>query len=334
MNIDVSTIEREYDQKRANALKDNALYVQSIYDNSPELLKINREIQKLGIEASKTALHKEDANRQEKIDYLFKQIESLKSKREEFLSKNGISLEPKYECNKCKDTGYITINNRSTMCSCMKQRLLDYHYNKVNTYKLKDETFAKFDDSVFSNEKDETKYGVKISPRENIKKIKQIAQKFIDNFNDESTKNLLFVGTAGTGKTFLSGCIANEILSKGYTVLYQTAPLLLDSVFEFKYGNKDRTSRELYDSLYNVDLLIIDDLGTESQSSAKFTELLNIINGRILNPNTKTIISTNFDINHLAKLYDDRIISRLIGEYDICKFFGNDIRVTKTIKTK
>jgi len=332
MNIDVSTIEREFAEKRTNALKENAIYVQSIYNSSPELVKINNEIKKLGIEATKTALLHDDDKRQEKIDSLLKQIESLKVEKEKFLTKNGISLEPKYECNKCKDTGYITEGTRSIMCSCMKQRMLDYHYNKVNTYKLKNEKFENFDETLFSKDKDESKYKVNISPRDNIIKIRQIAQSFIDHFNDESTKNLLFVGTPGTGKTFLSGCIANEVLSKGHTVLYQTAPLLLDSVFEFKYNSSNKLSRELYDSLYNVDLLIIDDLGTENQSSAKFTELLNIINGRILNPNTKTIISTNFDLSHLAKLYDDRIISRLVGQYDICKFFGNDLRLSKSLK--
>ena len=101
----------------------------------------------------------------------------------------------------------------------------------------------------------------------------------------------------------------------------------MDSIFEFKYGNKSKISKELYENLFDVDLLIIDDLGTESQSSAKFAELFSIINSRMLNPKTKTIISTNLNLNQLSKLYDDRIISRLIGQYNICKFYGDDIRL-------
>ncbi len=139
----------------------------------------------------------------------------------------------------------------------------------------------------------------------------------------------MFTGTAGTGKTFMSGAIANELLKNGHTVLYQTAPLLLDNLFEYKYGNSSKLSKDLYNSLFDVDLLIIDDLGTENQTSAKFAELFSIINSRMLNPNTKTVISTNLNLKQLAKLYDDRIISRIISKYSICKFFGDDIRLKK-----
>ena len=195
--------------------------------------------------------------------------------------------------------------------------------------KLKLENFDNFDDSLFSDKANKEKYGTAISPRDNICKIKKIAEDFINDFDSDKAKNLLFVGTAGTGKTFISGAIANELLKSGHTVIYQTAPLLMDSIFEFKFGGKSKTSKDLYESLFDVDLLIIDDLGTERQSDAKFAELFSIINSRMLNPNTKTIISTNLNLNQLSKLYDDRIISRLIGQYTICKFFGDDLRLKK-----
>lgn len=324
MYMDISTIEREYDQKRMNALKENEEHLRSVYVDIPELTSIDSKIKKLGIEASKKALSSgiNDSN-------ILKQIEKLKSEKEKLLLKKGISLEPKYECEKCKDTGYITENGSSQMCSCMKQRIIDLYYNKYNSLKLKFETFDNFDDSLYSDKPNKEKYGVSISPRENITKIRKIAEDFINNFESEKTNNLLFTGTAGTGKTFISGAIANELLNSGHTVIYQTAPLLMDSIFEFKYGGKSKTSKELYESLFDVDLLIIDDLGTESKSDAKFAELFSIINSRMLNPNTKTIISTNLNLNQLSKSYDDRIISRLIGQYDICKFFGDDIRLKK-----
>ena len=61
----------------------------------------------------------------------------------------------------------------------------------------------------------------------------------------------------------------------------------------------------------------------------KFSELFTIINSRLLNPQTKTIISTNLSLENLAKNYDDRILSRLIGNFNICKFFGEDLRLKR-----
>ena len=133
------------------------------------------------------------------------------------------------------------------------------------------------------------------------------------------------------GKSFLSSCIANEILKKGKTVLYQTAPIMLDTIIDYRFG-KDDSSKNIYDNLLNVDLLIIDDLGTECMNSMKFSELFNIINSRLLNSNnkiTKTIISTNLSLQNLFSTYDERIVSRIVGNYNICYFFGDDIRFKK-----
>ncbi len=332
MDFNVGTIEREYELKRSNALTQSALHAQSIYNDFPEIGEIEHEIRKLGIEAAKLSLVIDDDQNRTKIATILEKINELKAKKESLLEKNNVSLAPKYECDKCKDTGYITINMRTEMCTCMKQKLLDNYYNRFNLSYLKLQNFERFDESLYSDKADFEKYHSKNSPRENIIKIKNLANKFIEEFNNPEAKNLLFTGTAGVGKTFISGCIANELLQNGHTVLYETAPQLLDDIFEYKYGSKSKNLKDLYDSIFNVDLLIIDDLGTENQTSAKFTELFTIINTRILNPNTKTIISTNHDLKQLSKLYDDRILSRLIGHYVICRFFGDDIRLLKNKK--
>ena len=152
----------------------------------------------------------------------------------------------------------------------------------------------------------------------------------VDNQLLYNQKNLLFTGNTGLGKSFLSSCIANEILKQGKTVLYQTSPIMFDSIIDYRFG-KDNISKDIYDNLLSVDLLIIDDLGTESMNKMKFSELFNIINSRLLNNNkiTKTIISTNLSLNNLFSTYDERIVSRFIGNYDICLFFGDDIRLKK-----
>ena len=132
----------------------------------------------------------------------------------------------------------------------------------------------------------------------------------------------------------MSNCIASELLKKGKTVLYQTAPVLLESVIDYKF-NKNKTNyveSNIYNSVLNTNLLIIDDLGTESLNSMKLSELFTILNTRILNLNnkiTKTIISTNLNINDIFNNYEERIGSRIAGYYDIYYFFGDDLRFIK-----
>lgn len=132
----------------------------------------------------------------------------------------------------------------------------------------------------------------------------------------------------------MSNCIAQKLLKSGKTVLYQTAPVLLESVIDYKMSKQKNPNDNIYQSVLNVDLLIIDDLGTESLNSMKLSELFTILNTRILNLNqktTKTIISTNLNIKDIFNSYEERIGSRIVGYYDIYYFFGNDLRFKNRI---
>lgn len=132
----------------------------------------------------------------------------------------------------------------------------------------------------------------------------------------------------------MSNCIANELLKNGKTVLYQTAPILLENVINYKMSKQKDSLDNIYKSILDSDLLIIDDLGTESLNSMKLSELFTILNTRILNLNhkpTKTIISTNLNINDIFNNYEERIGSRIAGYYDIYCFFGDDLRFKRGI---
>ena len=132
----------------------------------------------------------------------------------------------------------------------------------------------------------------------------------------------------------MSNCIARELLKKGKTVLYQTAPVLLDTVIDYKLNKQKNYKEDILKSVLETDLLIIDDLGTESLNSMKLSELFTILNTRILNLNnkiTKTIISTNLNINDIFNSYEERIGSRIVGYYDIYCFFGDDLRFKKNL---
>lgn len=327
-NAILSNLLKEYERKRLLAEKDLENRKNKLYSDNPRLQEIDDELSQLGISTAKSLIM---SNSSELLNELNNRVNILKQEKSEIINNLGLPenyLLPNYNCKLCNDTGYIGDNYNSEMCCCLKQEIFNIEYNKSNIANLENQNFSKFSLEKYSDKIDKEKYNSEISPRENINLIKNICMNFINNFDDPNEKNLLFTGNTGLGKTFLSSCIAKEIIEKDKTVLYQTAPIMLDTIIDYKF-NKNNSSDITYKNLLEVDLLIIDDLGTESLNNIKFTELFNIINTRLLNQNNKslkTIISTNLSLPILNKTYGERITSRLIGNYNICRFFGDDIR--------
>lgn len=330
-NVILTNILKDYERKRMSAEKDLEKRKNNLYTENPRLQEIDDELSKIGISTAKTLIMGNDPKL---LNELHSKVNTLKSEKSDILNKLNLPpdyLLPNYSCKLCNDTGYITNNYTSTMCNCLKQEIFNIEYNKSNISNLGTQNFDNFSLLKYSNNVDKEKYNSDMSPRENIELIHKICIHFIEHFDDPNEKNLLFTGTTGLGKTFLSSCIAKEIIQKGKTVLYQTAPIMLDTIIDYKF-NKSNISDTTYKNLLDVDLLIIDDLGTESLNNIKFAELFNIINTRLLNQNNKclkTIISTNLNLSILNKTYGERISSRLVGNYNICRFFGDDIRFMK-----
>lgn len=326
-NSNLKILLSQYDQKRNSELATARLKRNNIYSSFPDIEKIDNDINTLSIQAIKAVL---TTRNKSDVDNLNKKISALRKEKLSLLKAHKLSLkdfEPIFECTKCNDTGYVKSNNGQVLCNCIKQKLFDIEYNNANIYDLENQNFDNFNISYYSDVVDEKKYGKKVSPRDNIVSIKNICHNFINNFDDPKENNLLFCGNSGLGKTFLSSCIANEMIKNGKTVLYQTAPIMLDNIIDYKFGKSDNN---ICSSINSVDLLIIDDLGSETKNSLKVTELFNIINTRLLNQNnkiTKTIISTNLSLQDLYNIYEERIVSRIIGNYNACYFFGDDIRM-------
>ncbi len=320
-NRNLEILLTKYEEKRKKANFDYENKRQKVYTCFPRLEEIDTELNKVAINKTKSILFNEQSNIK-KLDELAKK---LKKEKDEILSREKIDLKIQYECNICKDTGYIkNADNRTIMCNCLKQELLNLSYNQSNLADIKNDNFDNFDSTIFSDEG-------KKSSRKNILSIKNACMDFIANFDNPETKNLLFTGNTGLGKTYMSNCIANEILKKGKTVLYQTAPVLLETVIDNKFNKyKSQNADDFYNNILTVNLLIIDDLGAECLNSMKLSELFTILNTRILNLNntiTKTIISTNLSIEQIFKVYEERIGSRIAGYYNIYQFFGNDLRL-------
>lgn len=328
---------QEYDVKRAKAIADAEKRKKELLAVNPHLEEIENNLSKISIASAKALLVASESEKESLLNDLKKESNKLVKEKNAFLktlSKDSNYLNPHFECKLCKDTGFISKDDASTMCTCLKQRIYDVAYNKSNMGNLERENFSTFNLRIFSDKPNKELYKSENSPRQNMELIKEKVFSFIENFDDPNEKNLLFTGNTGLGKTFLTNCIASEMLKQGKTVLYQTAPVMLDTIVDEKFGKID--SKLSYNVL-DVDLLIIDDLGAETENNYKIEQLFNIINTRLLNQNhkiTKTIISTNLTIEELFSVYTTRIGSRLAGSYRFLRFYGEDLRIKKSKKEK
>ena len=322
---------KEYEQKRVYSIRDAENLKKELYASNPKLQEIDDKLSSISITTAKSILQN---NSEEILKNYKEEINKLKIEKEKIFKTINISedyLLPKYDCVICKDTGYLFKDGKSLMCNCLKQKIYDAEYNQKNINNIKDQCFSNFNSNLYSDKKDEKKYNSSLSPRENILDIKKACENFVLNFDNPETKNLIFSGATGLGKTFLSNCIINELLKNGKTIMYQTAPVMLDDLISDMF-QKQENQTGVSKNLLNVDLLVIDDLGAETMNSMKFTELYKIINTRLLNKNgksLKTIISTNLNLNELLQTYDERLASRFVGYYDAYRFYGDDIRLKK-----
>ena len=321
-------VERDFNVKRQHAQSDARNFKKNVYDENPILEEIENKINMIALKSAKSRIFSDDLSRQVEQEKLEVKLEKLNREYNEKLKQIGLKredFEPKYDCTKCNDTGFAD----NKMCSCFNQEMINESFKQSNLSKIKEENFETFDFGYYSTSYNKEKYGIDKSPLENIDAIRKIALKFSHSLEDPAQKNLLFTGSTGLGKTFLANCIAAEAIKQGKSVIYQTAPILLDKMVDYKFKyNKSESEREEYDKIFDVDLLIIDDLGTESMNSAKFSELFNILNTRLLK-NKKILVSTNLTPQDIKREYEERIFSRFVGDFLICRFVGEDIRLLK-----
>ena len=186
----------EYDQKKRKAELDLEKRKQELYEKVPRLQEIEDSLNTFAITTTKNILNGNTTS----FNELTSKVENLKKEKEKILQNNDIPkefLEPYYECKICKDTGYITENYKTEMCNCLKQKLLNYSFNKSNMSNLDKENFNTFNEKIFSDEVDLSKYKFNISPRKNIINIKNKCIDFVNNFDNINQKNLLFTGNTG-----------------------------------------------------------------------------------------------------------------------------------------
>ncbi len=294
------------------------------YKKIPELANIEKQLKELAIKGIKIAIESSNESDSKKaIKQCKAQSLELQAKRAELLYSAGLNLnilDEVVSCKKCNDTGYIGIQ----MCDCFKKELRIQRYKRSNLgAMLTEQSFKNFDLNYYSDKADEK---LEMSSRAHMEQVFKYLKKYCDKI-EKNPENLFFTGMPGLGKTFLSTAVAKAVIDNGYDVIYETANKIFSTYqrAQFEQDEKARTDIEEY---LSIDLLIIDDLGSEFTTSFTVTALFNLINTRLI-AKKPMIISSNLSLNDIGDKYDERILSRISGEFTSIYFFGNDIRNQK-----
>ena len=289
-----------------------------IAEKLPDVLKYEAQLAQTGIAVVKSLTMGENAEKYIKeLSELNLRIQSLIKKELESAGYPSDYLETPYTCKACSDTGF----KDGVACHCRKKLLSELNVARLEKCSpAKYCRFSDFDVNLYDDEG-----GDGYSPRQRMSDVLEYCKCYADDFG-ESSCSLYMYGATGLGKTHLSLAIANEAARKGFNVLYYSAQNLFSALEKEKFTSGAGTTEA---DVEDCDLLIIDDLGSEYSTRFTVSALYNIINTR-LNLSKPSIISTNLSITELEKTYDQRIASRIIGNYQYLLFEGRDIRQIKS----
>ena len=324
-NSQYDAIFRTYEQKQLKNRNTLDKRQKDVYNEVPEISNINGQISYLSVQQGKRLLEGDDSA----LSELKTQIRELSGRKTQLLLDAGYPadyLEPIYDCPDCKDTGYV--NNKK--CHCFCRAIIDLLYTQSNLKNtLQKENFDTFSFKYYSDNFVDAKTG--LSSLTMMKKAYQTAQEFISTFSTDF-RNLFLYGDTGVGKTFLSNCIAKELIDRSHSVIYFSAFELFDTLAKSRFG-KDESADEMNEHIFDCDLLIIDDLGTELANSFTVSQLFLCLNERLLRRKS-TIISTNLSLEALVNIYSERTFSRITSNYTMLKLTGDDIRIKKKLMNR
>ncbi len=310
-NTQYDRIFRQYEEKQRQSRLEMQRRRDYVYEHLPKYRELEDETASLSVAQGKKLLFGDEAA----LEKLRKSLADLKKQKKQLLTEAGLSadyLEPIYSCPNCRDTGYIDREK----CHCLRQAEISLLYEQSGLQEiLANNNFSLLSYEYHSGE-----------DLLHFEKAVENCKNFIKNF-DSDYHNLFFYGTVGTGKSFLSGCVAKELMDRGHSVIYFGATGLFDLLSSTSFDTKSREERQnTYSDLYQCDLLIIDDLGTELTNQFTASQLFSLLNERHIGRKA-TVISTNLSLRELQDRYSDRIFSRITSNFEVCKLTGADIRM-------
>ena len=291
------------------------------YKTQPRLKEIDLLLRKSMVLAAQSVFS-EGGDPKDTIEQVKQANLALQKEREALIAAHFPAgfLDDTPVCPECGGSGYIG----STMCSCLSRLCLQEQRKELAQLTGGAERFDTFRLDYYSDRID-SRYGA--SPRMIMKKNLDYCRRYAEAFAHGSG-NLLFVGYTGLGKTFLSACIANAVTEQGFSVAYESAAHLFAKLEKDRF-TPDDTSRAEVRKIMDCDLLIIDDLGTEMAGNFVNAAFYSLLNDRLL-ANKSMLISTNLNVEEIAKRYSPQIASRLQGSFKGLTFVGDDIRVLKS----
>ena len=291
---------------------------ETVYKTIPEYRQLEESVSTISVLTARRMLEGDERA----LEELRSRLADISAQKKQLLQQHSFApdyLEPLYSCPDCQDTGYITDSDgHKKKCPCFRRQEMSILYEQSNIQNI----FAKENFSTLSYEYYQ---GDDLRRFENTVNL---CQNFVQNFK-QGYHNLFFYGTVGTGKSFLSGCIANELLKASHSVIYFSAMGLFDTLARYAFDSSAKGELQVFhEDLYGCDLLIIDDLGTEVTNSFVTSQLFACLNERHMRQKA-TIISTNLSLEELRDRYSDRVFSRITSNYSLCKLTGPDIRIYK-----
>ena len=320
-----------YRERRGRAERQALQQTQAVHEQYPELQKMEQKVARTGAEL--LVVSRGDMSGEEwrhARDEAHDRLLEAEQARQSWLKSHDIPAsynEPDWSCKICQDTGYV---KQKPCPRCYRATLIPLLFDTNTVSGL---TEGNFDDSDLSLFRDKPLEGEdpKHTPLNVMTKIEKAMQKWASEFAS-TKKDLLFMGATGTGKSYLASAIARKVIDQGYSVAFLSSPTFFDIIGQFQtmkqMFNPDpvdySVAKERYEALFDAELLVIDDLGTEYRSSQKVgAELLTILDRRH-QANRRTIVISNLDAPELRANFDERLTSRLLGRSIPIRFPGHE----------
>lgn len=323
-NSQYDAIMREYNRRQFLNRHILEQHKEEAFAKLPRLREIEQEIAAVSLRTIRSRLGAFESSA-DSSSYK-EEIERLGAERSRLLLEHGYPedyLAMQYDCPECQDTGYID----GQKCQCFKKAAVNLLYTQSNLQKiLEKENFAHFSFDYYSDTIINEATG--LTARETAVDAVRKARMFVNTF-DTTFQNLFIYGSTGVGKTFLSNCIAKELIEQAHCVIYFSAFDLFDTLAKNTF-QRDSEKESAPEDILTCDLLIIDDLGTELTNTFVVSALFQCINERIMRRKS-TIISTNLSLGQFRDIYSERILSRITSNYNMIKLFGEDIRIQKRL---
>ncbi len=321
-NAQYDAVMREYEKRRLAAVHKAEERAELVELRLPRLKEIRDEMSS----SAADAVRKSIAGDTKAVASFEKRCAELETERLGLLKSNGIEPDydkPVYSCPLCSDTGYVGDYSDKKRCKCLNAAIVEYLYRDSNlTGYANGASFENFSLDYYRNDEQldngRTEY-------DHMKRIYDRAVRFVDEF-DEKHANLMFMGDVGTGKTYMSGCIAVGLIEKHIPVLYLSASDFFNRLNERRFSHDDEYGDD--DLIDECELLIIDDLGSEVTNERMNSDFFNCLNMRMAK-GLSTIISSNLELGEFESRYSARIYSRISTGFEFFRFVGRDIRWLK-----